>query len=131
MTRRKPRDLDFETWIERQIREARERGEFDDLPGAGKPMPSRGTRHDPNWWIKQKLRDEGLSYLPPTLALRKEAADARERALAARTDAEAREILEAINETIREAVRHPPQGPPLDIAPFDVEALIAERRAGV
>lgn len=28
----------FESWIDRQIREAQERGEFDDLPGAGEPI---------------------------------------------------------------------------------------------
>lgn len=128
MTRRKPPGVDFETWIERQIREARERGEFDDLPGAGRPIPDRGARHDPNWWVKQKLRDEGLSYLPPSLALRRDAAEARERALRARSDPEARDILHAINERIRDALRAPPQGPPVDLAPLDVEALIAERR---
>jgi hypothetical protein len=130
MTRRKPSGIDFETWIERQIREARERGEFDDLPGAGEPIPDRGARHDPNWWVKQKLRDEGLSYLPPSLALRRDAAEARERALRARSDAEARDILDAINGRIRDALRAPPQGPSLDLLPFDVEALIAERRRG-
>jgi hypothetical protein len=30
----------FESLLDRQIRAAQERGEFDDLPGAGKPLPS-------------------------------------------------------------------------------------------
>ena len=71
MTERKPRELSFETWVDRQIREAAERGEFDDLPGTGKPIPDLHKPHDENWWIKQKLRSENLSYLPPTLELRK------------------------------------------------------------
>jgi DnaJ family protein C protein 28 len=29
---------DWEDWIDQQIREAQERGEFDDLPGMGKPL---------------------------------------------------------------------------------------------
>lgn len=29
---------DWESWIDQQIREAQERGEFDDLPGKGKPL---------------------------------------------------------------------------------------------
>ena len=29
---------DWENWIDQQIREAQERGEFDDLPGMGKPL---------------------------------------------------------------------------------------------
>jgi hypothetical protein len=42
----------YESRIERQIREAQERGEFDNLPGAGKPLPDRGTAYDEDWWIK-------------------------------------------------------------------------------
>lgn len=129
MTRRKPAEIGFETWVERQIREARERGEFDDLPGTGRPLPNRDVRHDPNWWIKQKLEDEGLSYLPPALALRKQAADARRRALDARTDAQAREILEAVNEQIVAAIRTPPPGPPVTFGPIDVDEVIRERRS--
>lgn len=75
MTERKPPGVDFETWVERQIREAMERGEFDNLSGAGKPLPAES--YDELWWVKQTLRRENVSYLPPTLALRKEAEDAR------------------------------------------------------
>jgi DnaJ family protein C protein 28 len=36
---RKPKDLpNWESWIDQQIREAQERGEFDDLPGKGQPL---------------------------------------------------------------------------------------------
>jgi hypothetical protein len=38
MTERKPLGQGFESWIERQIREAVERGEFDNLPDAGPPL---------------------------------------------------------------------------------------------
>lgn len=35
----KPRgQKDWENWIDQQIREAQERGDFDNLPGAGKPL---------------------------------------------------------------------------------------------
>ena len=79
MTDRKPPGIDFGTWVEHKIREAAERGAFDNLPGAGKPIPDLDTPHDEQWWIKRKLRDEGLAHLPRTIALRKEA----EQALAA------------------------------------------------
>ena len=39
MTERKPPGTSWETWIEAQIRVAREQGAFDNLPGAGKPLP--------------------------------------------------------------------------------------------
>jgi DnaJ family protein C protein 28 len=32
------RPKDWESWVNQQIREAQERGEFDDLPGTGKPL---------------------------------------------------------------------------------------------
>ena len=130
MTDRKPRETTFETWVDRQIREAAERGEFDALPGAGKPIPDLHKPHDENWWIKQKLRSENLSYLPPTLALRKEVADALEAASNARSEEEIRTILEPVNERIRDAIRAPLPGPPLNLTPVNVEAVIAAWRAG-
>jgi hypothetical protein len=64
MTERKPTGMPVETWVERQIRAAQERGDFDDLPGAGKPLPSRpGGALE---WMVQKLRDENLDEGPST-----------------------------------------------------------------
>ena len=58
MTERKPADVNFESWIDRQIREATERGEFDNLPGTGKPLP--GGPVEEQWWLKDYLRRETL-----------------------------------------------------------------------
>jgi len=44
---------DSESAAERQIRKAMERGEFDDLPGAGKPFEDAGSAYDPAWWVKR------------------------------------------------------------------------------
>ncbi|MER6944319.1 DUF1992 domain-containing protein [Nonomuraea sp. NPDC000554] len=129
MTERKPLGVNFESWIDRQIREAEERGEFDNLPGAGKPIPGLDKPHDDMWWVKQKLREEGLSFpLPPTLALRKDAEEALAAALGARTEAEAREIVSEINERIRKAIRTGLPGPPLNLMPYDVEEIVSEWR---
>lgn len=57
------------------------------------------------WWIKDKMSREHLSYLPPSLALRKEAEDALEAAAAAPTEAALRRILTPVNERIRAALR--------------------------
>jgi hypothetical protein len=48
----------YESIVDRQIREAMERGEFDDLPGAGKPIPGAGRPYEPNWWAKSFLDRE-------------------------------------------------------------------------
>jgi hypothetical protein len=129
MSARKPPGMGWESWIDRQVRSATERGEFDELPGAGQPIPNLDRPFDELWWVKDKLRREGLTYMSPSVALRKEAHEAREAALAARSDAEARRILGAINEKIRHANRTGIAGPPLMLVPFDVERVIRSRRA--
>ncbi|MEU5864749.1 MULTISPECIES: DnaJ family domain-containing protein [unclassified Nonomuraea] len=129
MTDRKPVGMPFESWVDRQIREATERGEFDDLPGAGKPLPGLDRPHDEMWWIKQKLESEGLSLpLPPTLALRKEAEEVLRQARGARSETEVRQLLEEVNEKIRDAIRRGLPGPPLNLMPFDVERVVSEWR---
>jgi hypothetical protein len=128
MTERKPPWVGFETWVERQLREAAERGAFDDLPGAGKPIPDLDKPHDELWWVKQKLRRENFSYLPPTIALRKQAEEALEAAALAGSEEEVRRIVAGINAKIIEANRKAASGPPLNLAPFDVERVVRDWR---
>ena len=128
MTERKPPGVGFETWADRQIRKAAERGEFDDLPGAGRPLPDLDEPYDELWWVRKKMSREGLSCLPPALALRKEAEDALGAARRAPSEARVRRILEEVNERIRAALRRPPPGPPLNLRPFDVERVVREWR---
>jgi hypothetical protein len=130
MTRRKPSRIRFETWIDRQIREATERGEFHDLPGAGAPLAGLGKPYDEMWWVKRKLRSENLSYLPPSLALRKEAHEVVEGVARANSEEEVRERISAINQKIRDAIRMGIRGPSLDLAPFNVEHMVERWRRG-
>ena len=58
----------YESWIDRQIREAQERGEFDNLRGAGKPIKGLGGREDENWWIKGLIERENMR--PPSCRAR-------------------------------------------------------------
>jgi hypothetical protein len=46
---------------ENRIREAMENGDFDDLPGLGKPIPDIDEPYDPDWWVKQWFRRERLT----------------------------------------------------------------------
>ena len=46
----------FEHPVERVIRSAMEAGEFDDLPGEGKPIPGAGQVDDDLWWVRGWLR---------------------------------------------------------------------------
>ncbi|WP_371679409.1 DUF1992 domain-containing protein [Streptomyces sp. NBC_01276] len=129
MTERKPPGVSFESFVDRQIREAADRGEFEKLPGWGKPMASLDAPYDELWWVKGKLHREGFSPLPPSLALRKEAEDALEKVREARTERRVRAVLTEVNEKIRAALLRPPPGPLLNLTEFDVEAVVADWRA--
>ena len=126
MTERKPAGVSWETWIDRQIRDGMERGEFDELPGHGKPLADVDRPHDELWWVRQKLQREGVSYLPPTLAVRKELDEARAQIAAASSEAEVREIVEAINVKIRRVNSQATAGPPSHVMPLDVEQVVAD-----
>jgi hypothetical protein len=128
MTERKPPGVSFETWVERRIREATERGEFDNLPGAGKPIPDLDKPHDELWWVREKLRREDFAYLPPTIALRKEAEAALQAAAEAASEAEVRRIVADINARIVEGNRKAASGPPLNLNPFDVDRVLRDWR---
>jgi DnaJ-like protein len=124
MTERKPPGTGFGAWVERRIREAVERGEFDNLPGAGRPIADLDKPHDELWWVKAKLRRENLSYLPPMMALRKEVEDALGEAYQAGSEAQVRRIVAAINARIVEGNRKAASGPPPNLMPFDVERVV-------
>jgi hypothetical protein len=114
----------FESWIEQQIRAAQEKGLFDHLPGAGKPLPGLDEPHDPLWWVKRKLRDENLSLLPEALQIRLDL----DRALGALTESELREALAELNERIARLNSRVTEGPPTTLAPLDIEAVVQRWR---
>lgn len=128
VTERKPPGVSFESWVDKQIREAEERGDISQLPGFGKPLPGLERPYDEAWWIKAKMQREGISVLPPALALRKRAEDAVEAVSRAGTEAEVRRILTEVNEEIHKALRMPPEGPPLNLGPFDIDAAVRDWR---
>ena len=126
---RKPPHEAFESFVERQIREAQAEGAFANLPGFGRPIPGIDEPPDENWWIRAKLRREQLNALPPILAARLE----KERLLASletiHSEHELRRRLEALNETIRRAHYSHVPGPAEGVLPVDVERTVAQWRA--
>jgi len=129
MTERKPPGVPFESWVDKQIGDAVRRGDFAQLPGAGKPLPAgTDTSYDELWWVRQKMAREGLSVLPPTLALRKEAEDVLAAAYAAPSERIARKLVTDVNVKIRDMMFKPPPGPPLGMKPYDVEEVVREWR---
>lgn len=115
-------------WVDLQVKKAMERGEFDDLAGAGKPIDGLGEHHDPDWWLKKMVEREKISVLPPALALRKE--DLELDALLDRQAGEkqVRDLLEDFNRRIMNARRQLEGGPPVITPMRDVEAEVAAWR---
>jgi hypothetical protein len=118
-----------QTWVDQQIRVAMERGDFDDLPGAGKPLGDLGTQHDPDWWLKKLVERERLVVLPPSVQLRKEDAELDDRLDKMAAEREVRATVEDFNERVVAARYRLPEGPPLVTMPRDVEETVEGWRA--
>lgn len=131
MTRRKPPKVSFRWWVDRQIGEARDRGEFDNLPGAGKPLPKPTGNDAATDWVLRQIRAGGhdtKALLPPALALKREVQDLPERLARERTEREVRDLVEDLNTRIRQAYLNHHSGPPLTVALVDVEEAVADWR---
>lgn len=114
---------------ESAIEAAIARGDFDDLPGAGKPL-DLPRQEDPDWWIKRKLEDDDIdrdALLPPVMLLRREAEALAETSRALLTEQDVREHLEDFNtRVLADRARNPLARM---LAPtVDVEARVARWR---
>jgi hypothetical protein len=121
--------MSFETWVDRQITQAQERGEFDGLAGTGKPLPTWSDDEGVYEWVVAKARKENLDVfgmLPPGLALRKEREDLPRRAATLPSEAAVRALGEDFNERVQQFWRRPQESrwsPVPGLA--DVEELVA------
>lgn len=130
MTERKPPGMTFTSWIDQQIEEARERGAFDNLPGAGKPLPGGNDADDGQSWIREYARREGVSaeeLLPTPLRLRKKAARLAETVPELACEQEVREAVAELNTLIAEW-RRIPVGPAIFVPLVSTDAMLARWR---
>ena len=128
MTERKPPEISFVSWIDQQINEAAERGAFDNLPGAGKPLPRGEAGGDA--WLRNYLAREGVAaeeLLPTPLKLRKERERLAETVSELRTEAEVREVVRDLNRRIMEW-RRIPTGPSIFLALVGEETMVSRWR---
>ncbi|MBI2825100.1 MAG: DUF1992 domain-containing protein [Planctomycetia bacterium] len=58
-------DRAIEIVAEDKIRAAIAAGDFDALPGFGKPHPIFDEPYDEHWWIRRKLAREKMSVMWP------------------------------------------------------------------
>ena len=116
-------------WVDLQIRQAMERGEFDDLPGAGKPLGDLGSPYDRDWWLKKLIEREQITgVLPPALQLRKEDAELESLLDREAREKDVRDLLEDFNRRVVEARRQLQGGPPVVTPTRDVESEIERWR---
>lgn len=128
MSGRKPPGTSTGSWIEAQISAAMQDGAFDNLPGVGKPLPNSGQGYDPDRWVKQLLEREGAQITPPALELRRKV----EKELAAldtlADEATVRTRIAALNNEIAKFNATVVEGPPTNLAPFDIERIVTRWR---
>lgn len=130
MTTRKPFGVSREDWVDRQIREAAERGDFDELPGKGMPIPGLDRPWGIDDWARDKIRREGVSILPPGLQLRRDVERELEDIMQLALERGVRKRVAALNEYIREANRRNTDGPESLVRPLDVEEVVARWEKG-
>ncbi|TDC37553.1 DUF1992 domain-containing protein [Micromonospora sp. 15K316] len=127
----------WEATVEAQIRSAQERGEFDNLPGAGKPIPGRNLPYDESWWIKSFMEREKLPsdlLLPTPLQLRRRVERVPDEVRELPTEQAVRDFCALLNTEIMAWLRLP-TGPRVVVRPVNVDAVVRrwrdERRAAV
>jgi len=133
MTERKPRQQSFTSWIDQQIADAEDRGVFDNLPGAGKPLNIKpaGDGDFGQAWMRDYARREGVApgeFLPTPLKLRREIEQLAETVGEMRSEAEVRETFGDLNRRIVEW-RRIPVGPPIHVRLVNIDDMVARWRA--
>jgi Domain of unknown function (DUF1992) len=130
MTERKPPGMSFTSWIDQQISEAQQRGAFDNLPGAGQPLPKRREAVDGQAWLREYVRREGVpadELLPAPLKLRREIERLAEDAPGMSSEQEVRDVAGELNRRIV-AWRRIPTGPPIFVPLVNTEAMVTRWR---
>ena len=132
MVDRKPPGMSFETWVDSQIRTAQAAGAFENLSGAGRPLPQRHVEQSSYEWALEWARRENvdpLGMLPPGLALRREKQDLPDILTRLSSEPAVRAVVDDLNARIEQYWRRPAEGPQVPIGQLDVEEVVAHWRA--
>ena len=130
MSQKKPPGVSWESFVERQIREAQEAGAFDNLPGFGKPLAELDEPDDDLWWVKSLLKRERLSILPPSLEILRTVEEGLQAIAGLRQEEDVRRAVAQLNEKIRKANFAITWGPPSTVGLLDANEVVARWRDG-
>ena len=126
---RKPPGVKFESFIDAQIRQAEEEGAFDDLPGKGRPMRDLEEASDPLWWAKKLIARESISDVPDAIGIRRKVEQVKEAIQRETSEARVRRRLEEVDAEIRKLNATVVSGPPTQVGPLDIDAIVADWRS--
>ena len=116
------------TWADLQLRQAMRRGDFDDLPGLGKPLTGLGEEHDPDWWVKRLVEREKITVLPPALELRRDDEQLDDRLDRLGSADEVRREVTEFNARVRRTLYSTTGWPPVVTEQRDVEVEVTRWR---
>jgi hypothetical protein len=116
-------------YVDVVVDQAMRRGEFDNLPLQGKPIPGLTGTHDPDWWIKGLIERENITGLLPSAQLRKDAAELDDKLDLEAMEVRVREIVTDFNARVVDARRQLQGGPPVVTPTRDVDEEVARWRA--
>ena len=106
-----------------------ERGDFDNLPGQGKPLGDLGSPDDRDWWLRKLIEREQITgVLPAALQLRKDDAGLDRVLDREAAEKQVRETVEDFNRRIIAARRQLQGGPPVVTPTRDVEEEVERWR---
>lgn len=117
--------------VERRIQEAMERGEFDNLPGAGKPIhiDEPPVLNSDLWWALKILKQAG--FVPDEVRWRKQIDELRARMHDAGTEEDLRQIVCQMNELIMKLNTMGANKIPTTLTTFDEEKIVRGRNGDV
>ena len=119
----------FESYPERLVREAIERGDFDHNPYAGRPVDLGRPGAERPWIVGWLEREHLKDVVPPALQLRRAKTEIQRILREVHSEWQARQIIEALNDQIRAFDAVPSDGTRIAIALLDVEATLAAWRS--
>ena len=108
-------------WVDTVVDQAIRRGEFDNLPLEGKPIPGLKGSHDPDWWLKSLVEREQITGILPAAQLRKDDAELDDELDRESSEQRVREVVEEFNARVIDARRQLMGGPPVVTPTRDVE----------
>ncbi|MBI2920976.1 MAG: DUF1992 domain-containing protein [Planctomycetes bacterium] len=130
MGERKPLQQSWRSWIDEQVERAEKEGAFAGLPGAGKPIPGLDQPYHEDWWLREWLEREQLSFTPEPIELRKKIALLRAELPRQRDERSFRACVAAINALIGRVNAAPAPDALAPLAPLDADEELRDWRKG-